>query len=597
MPPRFSADDYYDPQDDSDYSDEEAPVRKPPPKAAGRAPAGRGAAGRLGAALAAPGRGRGRGGAAPAAPRFPVAPPPPPVAAPAFAFDTPSPDDAVRLAQAGRVPGAAPRKPVSAAPPAPQSAPPASPPSLASLSLSSSRFSSYAAESWELASGSAAAAPPPLHVCALGHVDAGKSSALGRLLHAITGAASPGGRRAGDWAWAFDSGEEERRRGVTLAVGSARAGGLVLLDCPGHRDYVPQAMEGCARADVALLFLDCAPGALEAGLSAGAQTQEHAALCRAAGCGQLICVANKMDATQPQAWAAERFLQAQELVGVALREAGWRPDQLCWVPLCGREGINLTEPLPPTHPARAWYSGPSLLEVLLSAPRPPQPPPGAPLRLPVWEVVGEPGATKRTVSGRLESGTLRPGMSVVLQPSGCTAVVRSVTLSGCSGGSGGTGGAVPAAAPGPGEAVEVVLEKMSDSAGLVVGQVLCPVRCPAVAATRLQLRLRVMPGLRVPLLRGTEVTLHLGGQRAPGHISALVEQLCPKSGEVLKARPRCLARGGSGRVEVSLEEGRLLAAETYEDCRAMGRAVLREGGVTLAMGVVERVWEGAAAVE
>jgi len=340
---------------------------------------------------------------------------------------------------------------------------------------------------------------------------------------------------------------------------------------------------------VALLFVDASPGALEAGLSAGAQTAEHAALCRAAGCAHLLVVVNKMDATQPASWARERWEQARALLQQPLRDAGWREGaSLSWVPCAGGRGENLTEALEEGHPGREWYRGPSLLAALLAAPRPPPPPPGAPLRLPVWELLAPGGPLgPATFLGRLEAGTLRAGMRCVLVPSGATCTVKAVDR-----GEGGGGGP-----PAPGEEVRVGLSGLGDPAALAPGQLLCPARQPCCAARRLRLRLSALASLRVPLLRGSSCVLHVAGQREEATVTRLLEQLDPRTGEVLKPRPRCLARGACGRVELSLAPGRCIAAEAFAECRPLGRAVLRDGGATLALGVVERVWSEAEAAE
>jgi len=554
---------------------------------------------------------------------------PPPSAAPGasaaggFAFNTPSPDDAVRAAQAGRVPGAglggraaarsaAPAPPAPAAPAAPAAAAAAAlgrmslaPPSAAAPGAPGGArpWSEYVPEPWEAAASASSAtrAQPPLHLVCLGHVDAGKSTAMGRLLHEVGAVsasavashargAAAAGKSSFAWAWALDERPEERARGLTVDVALARfatpAGrAVVLLDAPGHRDFVPAALAGAARADAAVLMLDATPGAFEAGFAlaqpgagpgaAGGQTREHAALARACGVSHLIVAVNKLDTC---GWARERYDAIRAEATPALRAAGWRDAAVTWLPLAGREGVNLAAPVAgSTHPLAQWWSGPSLLGAVDALP-PRPPPPAAPLRLPVWDLLsgGARSLGPCAAGGKLEAGALRPGMQVLLQPAGVLATVKALESDGQA-----------LAAAREGDAVEVGLSGLADTSALALGTVLCSPAWPAPVAARLTARLTVLDS-RMPLLRGATVTLHVGAGREPARVNALLSQLDPATGELLRARPRCLARGHAGVVELIPE--RPLVAERYADCRALGRLALREGGRTLAVGVVLDIW-------
>jgi elongation factor 1 alpha-like protein len=493
-------------------------------------------------------------------------------------------------------------------------------------------FKSYVREPWEVAAtGSGGGHRPPLHVVAMGHVDAGKSSAMGRLL-AACGAMSPAQARAAQkaaqgagnapdaWAWSLDTRAEERERGVTMDVALARIpqgeGGdasgppIVILDAPGHRDFVPAALEAASRSDVALLFVDASLGAFEAGMGLGGpgsgsghhgaaphggQTVEHAALARACGCAHLVVVVNKMDVV---AWEQSRFDAVRSLLEPALKAAGWKDSAVTWVPCAGREGINLHAPVGrvhPGHPLAAWW--PADRHCVLSAARSAHvagAPLLGPLGLPVWEMLTSAGGQEGKAlgplacGGRVTSGALRVGQAVVLSPSGASATVKALHA-----------GGVAVATAVAGDDVEVGLSTLTApphgahiaAPALFPGCVLCPASHSAPAAARLTLRIMVMSTVRVPLMRGTTVTLHLGAAREPATVSSLTVELDPKTWEQRRQRPRCLARGSGGVIEVTPE--RPIAAERFDDCPALGRVALREGGATLAVGVVTRVWTAA----
>jgi elongation factor 1 alpha-like protein len=309
-----------------------------------------------------------------------------------------------------------------------------------------------------------------------------------------------------------------------------------------------------------------------------------------------VVVVNKMDAVT---WDQSRFEHVKTTLAPHLRHAGWKDNLVTWVPAAGREGVNLHVRIgvqEPGHPLAAWW--PSQQHCVLSAaqasPRAPPPPPG-PLRLPVWDILTTGGHDSGggghhsqlgalACGGRVESGALRVGQPVVLSPSGATSTIKALHIDGA-----------PATLARAGDAVEVGLAPLTPPAhhgsgvaapALLPGVVLCTCTHPAPAALVLTLRVRVLAP-RVPLLKGTTVTCHLGAAREPATITSLVEELDARTGDVKRARPRCLPRGTAGVVEVTL--GRPMAAERYDDCQALGRVALREGGATLALGVVIRV--------
>ena len=264
-------------------------------------------------------------------------------------------------------------------------------------------------------------AEPVLRFVVVGHVDHGKSTLIGRLLHE-TGSLPDGkfeeleaiSRRRGmplEWSFVLDALQAERDQAVTIDTTqiwfhTARRP-YVIIDAPGHREFLKNMVSGAALAEAALLVVDASEGVRE-------QTRRHAYLLRLLGLHQVVVAVNKMDLVD---FSCDRFDAVYNEVTAYLDQIGIHPSAV--VPISARDGDNLTAPSPRT----SWYQGVSVLEAL-EAFTPIAPPVGRPLRFPVQDVYKF--DHRRIIAGRVETGTLSVGDKLLFSPHNRAALVKSI---------------------------------------------------------------------------------------------------------------------------------------------------------------------------
>lgn len=126
---------------------------------------------------------------------------------------------------------------------------------------------------------------------------------------------------------------------VAVAYFDSKKYHVVVLDSPGHRDFVPNMISGATQADAAILVIDASVGSFEAGMdSMKGQTREHAQLIRSFGVEQIIVAVNKMDVV---GYSKERFDLIKQQLGTFLHSCNFKDSSISWLPLSVMENQNL----------------------------------------------------------------------------------------------------------------------------------------------------------------------------------------------------------------------------------------------------------------
>jgi len=265
-----------------------------------------------------------------------------------------------------------------------------------------------------------------------GSVDDGKSTLIGRLLYDTQsvyedqvrsiegkGTTAPGQI---DFALLTDGLRAEREQGITIDVAyryfSTARRKFIIADTPGHEQYTRNMATGASTADAAVVLIDASKGVL-------IQSRRHAYIASLLRVQHVLVAVNKMDLI---GYDEARFRAIERDFKLVLNQIAsdtGNPVESIFVPVSALAGDNIVH----RSNAMPWYRGPSLLELLESAPTSLDTRADA-FRFPVQRVL-RPDHTFSGFAGQIASGTVRPGDTITALPSGRSAqVARIVTWDG-----------------------------------------------------------------------------------------------------------------------------------------------------------------------
>jgi bifunctional enzyme CysN/CysC len=263
----------------------------------------------------------------------------------------------------------------------------------------------------------------PFQLVIVGHVDHGKSTFVGRLLYEtgalpeskvqnIRAVSERRGQRM-EWAFLLDAFQAERDQGITIDVSriffNTPKRQYVIIDAPGHKEFLKNMVTGAADAEGAFLMIDAKEGLQE-------QSRRHAYLLSLMGTHQVSVLVTKMDLID---YDQQKFADIERDMRAYLKELGFTPRAVVPISAQGDEADNIVN----RSTNMLWYTGPTVIELLDQLdPRPLNE--QLPLRMPVQDVYRL--DERRIIAGQVETGKVAVGDTLIFSPGGKTGKVKSI---------------------------------------------------------------------------------------------------------------------------------------------------------------------------
>ena len=400
----------------------------------------------------------------------------------------------------------------------------------------------------------------------VGHVDHGKSTLIGRLLYdtdtlppdkieEVQKASAEAGRET-EFAYLLDHLEEERKQGITIDTTQVffktNKRRYVIIDAPGHVEFVKNMITGASQAEAAVLIIDVTEGVKE-------QTKRHSYMLSLLGLGQVVVVLNKMDLVD---FSEERFDTIKKDAAEWLKSISIEPT--FYIPISAIKGDNVAS----KSENMGWYTSPTFLESLdtLQNRRPPE---DKPLLMPIQDVykIGD----KRINVGRVESGVIEKGAEVKILPTGRITNVNSIEKYLED-----TDKAV---------ASECIGITTSDSAFLDRGNVVCLPGAEPALTDRIPANIFWMT--KQDLVKDQKLTIRCATQETSCKIESINKRINSSTLEVVEESAEVLKNLEVA--EVIIKTKKPLAIKDFNDVQELGRFVLVRDENTCAGGIITAV--------
>ena len=416
-----------------------------------------------------------------------------------------------------------------------------------------------------------------MNVVFVGHVDAGKSTCVGRLLFdsgavseqemtKLKQEAEKHGKIGFEFAYIMDRVREERERGVTIDLAYRKIMTnkfqITIIDAPGHRDFVKNMITGASQADAAFLVI-AAPSGVQP------QTTEHLWLLRTMGVRNIAVAINKMDAVE---YKEEKFNKIKEEVGKLLAQVGVKP--AAYIACAGLKGDNILK----KSDKMPWYKGPTIMEQFDLFPEP-ELPTNLPMRMPVQDVYEITGIGTVPV-GKIETGIMKQGMKVKILPGrtgeGIEGEIKTIEAHHEN---------LPEAVAGDNVGVNIRGVGKKDIAR---GDVICEASHP-IPIVKEFIGIITVINHQTVLAKGYTPVFHIHTAQVPCQFTELIAKINPATMEVIQEHPDFLKNGDVAKVKIR-PQGHL-CLETQKENPFTSRFAVRDAGNTVAAGMCIEITE------
>lgn len=411
---------------------------------------------------------------------------------------------------------------------------------------------------------------PRINLVVVGHKDHGKSTLIGRLLYdskaileqkldEIRAELKQTMKKRFKFAFLLDSLEEERKGGLTIDIMhtpfKSKKYLYTIIDCPGHKEFIKKMLTGASEADAAVLVVSAKEGIQD-------QTKQHTFLIKTLGIKELVVAVNKMDMV---AYEQSQYIKTCNELSKILQNLGYTDVPM--VPISAMKGDNVYR----KSEKMKWYKGFTLIETLDETITPSKLPINKPLRGVVQDVYPY-RDNQQIIACKIETGTLKPGKTVIFNPSGKSgSLVKILTF----------GSAVEKAEPG--ESVGLLIDGIDT---VERGEVLSYPENQPRNIKKFIAEIVLFSGIQIK--NGDELIIRYGTAEKKCKVQKILSEIDPVNLTVSSKFPEILKDEGVGEVELLALEP--ICLEKFSDFPELGRFVIEGKKGTAAAGIVLEIY-------